>query len=69
MPDRKESVARRTLLGGVATVGTLAVAATLLPGQKAAAPAVGSAQPSADEASGGYRLTEHVKQYYSTARI
>lgn len=70
MQDQKAEVARRTLLGGVATVGTLAVAAGLLAGREKAPAAVATAKSkSADDAAGGYQLTEHVKQYYKTARI
>ncbi len=70
MQDRKQPVARRAMLGGVAAVGTLAAAATLLPGQPQvdAKVAAADAKPALDT-SGGYQLTDHVKQYYKTARI
>ncbi|MBP6251269.1 MAG: formate dehydrogenase [Rubrivivax sp.] len=57
---------RRTVFAGAGAVGALAVAATVLPGSPAGTPA-----PTADAApdrSAGYRLTEHVKRYYASAR-
>ncbi len=69
MQERKETMARRTILGGAATVGTLAVAATLLPGQQQAQPLAGAQAKPVSDTSTGYRLSEHVKQYYATARI
>jgi protein-S-isoprenylcysteine O-methyltransferase Ste14 len=61
------SITRRTAFvgAGVGAAGAIA-AATLLPAVvKAPEPSV---QAKA-ETSGGYQLTEHVKQYYATARI
>ena len=58
---------RRTVFAGAGTVGALAAAATLLPGAPAPAPVKAvEAQP---QKGGGYQLTEHVKQYYATARV
>lgn len=66
----QQPLARRSLLAGAGTVGALAAAAALLPGRKPTP--ISSAEPvqtvSADDTS-GYRLTEHVKQYYRTARV
>lgn len=61
------AITRRTAFvgAGVGAVGALA-AATLLPG------AVKAPEPTAQakaETAGGYQLTDHVKQYYATARI
>lgn len=69
MPDPKETLARRTWLGGAATAGAAAVAVTLLP--SAPEPTAQTAAPTADPTAdaSGYRLTEHVKQYYASARI
>jgi hypothetical protein len=72
MNDRNPSLGRRKLLGGAAaTVGTLAAAAALVPSKPQAArqPDVAEAAQAKPEAGGGYQLTEHVKQYYATARI
>jgi hypothetical protein len=60
-------VSRRTLFAGAGTVGALAAAAALMPGSKAVQ-GVASAAGSTAEGE-GYRLTEHVKRYYQTARI
>jgi hypothetical protein len=57
---------RRTVFAGAGAVGALAAAAAVLPGAPVAAPTTtAEAKPGQD---GGYRLTEHVKQYYATAR-
>ena len=69
MRDPKKSLERRTLLAGAGTAGALAAAAVALPSAHTAAPpAQAGAAPAADKAE-GYRLTEHVKRYYATARI
>ena len=63
------SITRRTAFvgAGVGAVGALA-AASLLPA--AVKPPVQTAQAQAKaDTSGGYQLTEHVKQYYATARL
>jgi hypothetical protein len=69
MTERKEALARRTWLGGAATASAAAVAVAVLPSApkttaQAAAPSAG---PTAEPA--GYQLTEHVKQYYASARV
>lgn len=66
----QQALPRRTLLAGTGTAGALVAAAALLPGRSADSPmpdAVAQA-PSADKEL-GYRLTEHVQQYYRTARV
>ena len=70
MGDARNPVDRRAMLAGAGAVGALAAAATLLPGTQdaGAAAKLASAKPVPD-GSAGYRLTEHVKQYYKTARI
>jgi hypothetical protein len=69
LSDHKQPLARRTWLGGAATAGAAAAAAVLLP--PAPKPTVqsdaGSTVPTAE--SDGYQLTEHVKQYYASARV
>lgn len=67
----QQPLARRTMLAGAGTVGALAAAAAILPGRQAASTAQnteGAAQAPSIE-SPGYRLTEHVAQYYRTARV
>jgi hypothetical protein len=51
----RPALKRRTVFAGVGAVGALAAAASLL--------------PKAVDADGGYRLTDHVKRYYQTARV
>ena len=62
------TVNRRTVFAGAGAVGALGAiaAATHLSGVVAAQDKTAVAK--ADEA-GGYQLTDHVKQYYATARI
>lgn len=60
------TLGRRAVFAGAGAAGALAAAAVVLPRTQQAAPA---AKPDdAAAASGGYRLTEHVKQYYAVAR-
>lgn len=60
-------LSRRTLFAGAGSAGALAAAAAVLPG--AAAVPSAPAAPVAGDAPEGYRLTEHVKRYYRTARV
>ncbi|GMV47605.1 MAG: hypothetical protein AMXMBFR66_30030 [Pseudomonadota bacterium] len=60
-------LSRRALFAGAGGVGALAAAAALLPGAGATPPA--PAAPAAAEGQEGYRLTEHVRRYYRTARV
>lgn len=62
------SVNRRTVFAGAGTVGALAAVAAVLPGSPQAPVKTAQAQPTPNE-GGGYQLTDHVKQYYATARI
>jgi hypothetical protein len=69
MQSPKKSLERRTLLAGASTAGALAAAAAVLPAvQQAVVPQRIDPPPASDTAA-GYRLTEHVKRYYATARI
>jgi hypothetical protein len=70
VPPTQPSLSRRTLFAGAGTAGALAAAAALLPGTQAE-PTVTAADGTAGTADGGegYRLTEHVKRYYQTARV
>jgi hypothetical protein len=60
------TLGRRAVFAGAGAAGALAAAASLLPDARDAAP-VASADAKPDTA-GGYRLTDHVKQYYASAR-
>jgi hypothetical protein len=62
------TINRRTVFAGAGAVGALAAVAVVLPGApKPAAPTVAALPEPFEET--GYRLTEHVKQYYATARV
>ena len=62
------TLSRRTVFAGAGAVGALGAlaVATKLPG---AAPVVAKVAQAASEQTGGYQLTDHVKQYYATARV
>ncbi len=60
-------LSRRTLFAGAGTVGALAAVAAVLPGTPKAPVQTAEAKPATE--TGGYQLTDHVKQYYATARI
>jgi hypothetical protein len=70
MRDPKKSLDRRAVMAGAGTVGALAAAAVVLPAvQQTGADAQGAAIKPLPDTAAGYRLTEHVKRYYATARI
>ena len=62
-------LARRTLRAGAGTVGALAAATALLPGRKPAPPIQDAVAQAPSDTTPGYRLTDHVQQYYRTARV
>ena len=62
-------MARRTVLAGAGTAGALAAAAALIPSREPAGNPVADTVTTASDDGAGYRLTEHVKQYYRTARV
>jgi len=68
MSQPKSRLSRRTLFVGTGTAGAVAAAAALLPGAMVPAPATPQVQPP-PERGGGYRLSDHVKQYYKTTRL
>ncbi len=69
-PSDQQPLARRALLAGAGTAGALAAAAALLPGRDAAKTTpIEDVVKTASQDDAGYRLTEHVKQYYRTARV
>ena len=70
MGERKNTLDRRAMLAGAGAAGALAAAAMALPGASTPAASVKSAAAQVPpDTSAGYRLTEHVKHYYRTARI
>ena len=70
MSETNQRFDRRTMLAGAGAAGALAVAAVALPGASAPAASASSGKAQVPpDTSAGYRLTEHVKHYYRTARI
>jgi hypothetical protein len=67
--DDRQTMARRTVLAGAGTAGALAAAAALLPSREPAGTPIADTVTTASDDGTGYRLTEHVKQYYLTARV
>lgn len=65
----QQPLARRTVLAGAGTAGALAAAAALLPARPTTDRPPGDNVRTASDETPGYRLTEHVKQYYRTARV
>lgn len=63
------TLTRRKALAGAGVVGAVAAVAAVVPkGAPATAP-VAATQPTPEaDAAQGYRLTEHIKRYYATAR-
>ena len=68
MSQNDRQLSRRGLFAGAATVGTVAAAASLLPGVRESAPAPMAVKPPPAK-GGGYQLSEHVRQYYKTTRV
>lgn len=62
------TISRRTVFAGAGAASALAAAAVVLPGAPKAVTPVAAALPEPTE-TGGYQLTDHVKQYYATARV
>jgi hypothetical protein len=69
MSERKNPLARRAMLGGVATAGAAAVVAWQVPARLQAPPVVAQGAVDPAETAQGYQLTDHVKSYYAKARI
>ena len=63
----KDVASRRRALAGLGAVGAAAAAVTVLPDATPVAP-VTAAAPATAADEPGYRLTEHIKRYYATAR-
>lgn len=68
MQDSTSKPSRRGFFFGAAATGAAAAAMVALPGAPALETAVPAPKP-APENGGGYSLTDHVKQYYKTARL
>ena len=68
MDQPRSKLSRRILFAGAGAAGAAAVAVSLLPVVREAAQTP-DASGEAPVKGGGYRLSEHVKQYYQTTRI
>jgi hypothetical protein len=67
-PAAPPALSRRTLFAGAGAVGALGAVAAVSGLQRAVEVPVALAQTTADT-TGGYQLTDHIKQYYASARI
>ena len=61
------AVNRRRLFAGAGAIGAAAAVATVA--SKVMAPAEPIADADKPAQGGGYRLSEHIKQYYKTTRV
>jgi hypothetical protein len=68
MSSSTSKVSRRTLFFGAGTAGAVAATVGLLPAAQTVAQSPAAPRP-VPERGGGYELSEHVKQYYKTARV
>lgn len=69
MSERVDNkLSRRTVFAGVGTAGALAAVAAAVPLVKCEATSVAVADASERRQGEGYQVTDHVKQYYQTAR-
>jgi hypothetical protein len=69
MTKLDSKLSRRKVFAGAGAVGALAAVATAVPLVKSEQPQSKPAASAPDRHAGGYQLTEHVKQYYRTARV
>jgi hypothetical protein len=69
-PASEQAISRRKALAGASAAGALAAVAAVASSAMVAAPEQSAAAPGdkAETDQEGYRLTEHIKRYYSTAR-
>ncbi|MEO8278487.1 MAG: formate dehydrogenase [Ideonella sp.] len=69
MTERVENtLSRRKVFAGVGAAGALAAVATALPMVKPDRSAAVAAEALERRQGDGYQVTDHVKQYYQTAR-
>ena len=67
---KSDLLSRRRLFAGAGTAGALAAVAVALPALKPAEDAAVATSPKpAPDRGGGYRVTQHVLDYYQTTRI
>ena len=70
-PASEQMLSRRKALSGAGAVGAVAAVAAVSASSMVSAPEQTAAAPTepAQADQEGYRLTEHIKRYYSTARV
>jgi hypothetical protein len=68
MPSSPSKLSRRTIFAGVGTAGALAAAVSVMPSLPAV-PQAAAPERAKPEKGGGYALSDHVAQYYKTARV
>ena len=70
-PASEQALSRRKALAGAGAVGAVAAVAAVASSAVVSAPEQTAAAPSepTHQDQEGYRLTEHIKRYYSTARV
>jgi len=69
MQDQKQTLSRRSLFAGAATVGAVAAASSVLPAAVQGVSASVAPELPKPERGGGYTVSEHVKRYYQTTRV
>ncbi|MES2960242.1 MAG: ubiquinol-cytochrome c reductase iron-sulfur subunit N-terminal domain-containing protein [Pseudomonadota bacterium] len=66
--SKSAELSRRRLFAGAGAVGALAAAAVAVPLVRPSEAVVAAAKPAPDK-GGGYQVTQHVLDYYQTARV
>jgi TAT (twin-arginine translocation) pathway signal sequence len=69
MSESQSKPSRRGFMLGAAVAGAAATAVVTLPKTEGTETPTAEKTPPAPERGGGYRLSEHVKQYYKTTLI
>jgi hypothetical protein len=69
MSESQKKPSRRGFMLGAAVAGAATAAVVTLPVQTDSAEPVTESEPPKPERGGGYRLSEHVKQYYKTTLV
>lgn len=69
MSESQPKPSRRGFMMGAAVAGAATAAVVALPKQEASESPVAEQAPPKPERGGGYRVTQHVTQYYKTTLI
>ena len=69
MSESKPQPSRRGFMLGAAVAGAATAAVVALPKTEGTETPTAEATPPAPQNGGGYRVSEHVRQYYKTTRI